>query len=222
MGNSPKRPLNDRQLKFINEYLKDRSPAKAAIRAGYKPKNADVTASDLLNHPRVRAEIDKFIRIEREKTGVSVERILNNLKRIAEADLRQAFHADGTLKPIHEIPSDVALAMSSIESDDILMPNGRKVGVTRKIKFWDKTKALELLGKHIAMFTDNVRHSSDEALIELLGLVTLAIKQRVPNMCPNCRTELKIRGALAKEFSDYGTRLAIGNNGGARLLDPAA
>ena len=34
-----------------------------------------------------------------------------------------------------------------------------KVGVTRKVKFWDKPRALELLGKYLKMFTDKFEHT---------------------------------------------------------------
>lgn len=208
MGHSRNRPLTGKQQRFVTEYMVDRAPKAAAIRAGYAPKNADVAAARMLALPSIRGEVDKLVRIERERTGVSVERILKNIQRIAEADLRLAFFPDGTLKPIHDIPADVALAMSSIETDDIIMPNGRKVGLTRKIKFWDKTKALELLGKHLAMFTDNVRHTADDALRELLVLVTVAIKQKVPVRCTSCKKELKIRDDLAREFETIGKRMA--------------
>ena len=90
----------------------------------------------------VRAAVDTELAKIQEKAGVTQERILNALLNIAEHDPRKLFNKDGTLKEIHELPDDVALTIASIESDDVK-------GHVKKMKFWDKTKALELLGKHL-------------------------------------------------------------------------
>lgn len=97
----------------------------------------------------------------------TVQRIIKEFKRLAFVDIRTIYDDDGSLKPIKEWPSEVAAAISSIESDELFSGSGGdkiQVGVTKKVKLESKLKALELLGKNLNMFVD--RH-------EVSGKVTL-------------------------------------------------
>ncbi len=69
------------------------------------------------------------------------------------------FEDDGTLKPLSEIPIDVRKALASLETEGIFLGSGadrEKVGQTRKLKFPDRLKTLELIGRHLGMFVDRV------------------------------------------------------------------
>jgi hypothetical protein len=37
------------------------------------------------------------------------------------------------------------------------------------VRFWDNTKALDLLGKHLKLFTDKVKHSASKSFDELIA-----------------------------------------------------
>lgn len=141
------KPLSPKERRFVAEFLKDQNAKQAAIRAGYSPKTSETQGPRLYRKVQVRAAIDTELAKIQEKAGVTQERILNALLNIAEIDPRKLFHRDGTLKKIHELPDDVALTIASIESDELK-------GHLKKIKFWDKPKALELLGRHLKMFVD--------------------------------------------------------------------
>lgn len=141
------KPLSPKQRRFIAEYLKDQNGTQAAIRAGYSKKTAQEQSSDLLSKPIIRAAVDTELAKIQDKAGVTQERILIALLNIAELDPRKLFNKDGTIKDVHDIPEDVAATIVSIESDD-------KEGSVRKLRFCDKVRALELLGKHLKMFTD--------------------------------------------------------------------
>lgn len=78
------------------------------------------------------------------------ERCLQELRAIATVDIRQAYNEDGTLKNVRDMPSEVAAALSSVESDELFEGNGAEreiIGHTKKVKFWDKAKAIELFMK---------------------------------------------------------------------------
>jgi len=133
--------------RFVAEYLKDQNGTQAAIRAGYSKKTANEQAAQLLAKLSVREAVDAELAKIQEKAGLTQERVLNALLKVAEIDPRMLFDKDGTLLPIHKIPADVAATIAAIESDD-------KDGSIKKVKFWDKVRALELLGKHLKMFTE--------------------------------------------------------------------
>lgn len=79
-----------RQIRFIEEYLVDLNATQAAVRAGYNLKSAGKSASENLKKPAVRARIDKAMADLSRRTGVSQERVIAELSRVAFAEFDQA------------------------------------------------------------------------------------------------------------------------------------
>jgi phage terminase small subunit len=159
--------LSAKQRKFVAEYLKDGNGTQAAIRAGYSAHTANEQASALLAKPSIRAAVEGRL----EKVEVRSDDVLRELKRIAYLDLTHAYKQDGSLKLVHEIPEDTRRALVGIEVDEIWDGYGEdrtQIGVTKKVKFADKIRALELLGKHLELFTEKVKHSADSSFAEML------------------------------------------------------
>ena len=80
-----------------------------------------------------------------EETAISAEEVLQQLRAIALADVTGAMTVqDGnlTVRDTDSLPPELRLAVSSVE----------KSAGGLKVKFYDKLKALELLGKHLGIF----------------------------------------------------------------------
>ena len=70
-------PLTPKQARFVNEYSRDHNGSAAAIRAGYAPSSAGVTACRLLKKANVEAAIAANER-DVEITGrMSRQRVMN-------------------------------------------------------------------------------------------------------------------------------------------------
>lgn len=84
------------------------------------------------------------------------QRVLLELKQLSFADRRQLFNEDGSIKDISEIPDDLAAAIAGIDIEECVEDDDGNVikGRVRKMKLADKLKSIELLGKHLKMFTD--------------------------------------------------------------------
>ncbi len=80
--------LTVKQQLFIREYLVDNNWGKAAIRAWYSKSGADVTASNLLRNTKIKQAIDKQLEKNYNKVDISAERVLNNIKELAEKCLQ--------------------------------------------------------------------------------------------------------------------------------------
>ncbi len=65
--------MNPKRQRFCEEYAIDLNGAQAAIRAGYAPGSAKVTASRLLTDVNVRERVDQLIVEHRERIEVSVD-----------------------------------------------------------------------------------------------------------------------------------------------------
>lgn len=81
--------LNDKQFRFVMEYLIDSNGKQAAIRAGYSPKTAEVQASRLLSNAKVKAAVAEGQQYFQEKSETEAEWIRRRLKE--EADDRSEF-----------------------------------------------------------------------------------------------------------------------------------
>lgn len=86
---SSKGDLNDKQLRFVMEYLTDSNGKQAAIRAGYSPKTAEVQASRLLSIAKVKAAVAEGQKFISEKTETEAEYVRRRLKE--EADDRSVY-----------------------------------------------------------------------------------------------------------------------------------
>lgn len=155
--------LNPKQQRFVAEYLRDSNATQAAIRAGYTAKNADVVGPRLLGKVGIR----EAIAAANKKAGITPELVLGELLRIARVDVRDAFEDDGRLKKLSEMSEDTRRAISGIDIEDATT----KRGAIHKLRFWDKPRALELLGKNLKLWTDKVEHSgATEVHISINGI----------------------------------------------------
>ncbi len=166
------RALTPKQQAFAREYLIDLNATKAAIRAGYSAKNADKIGSELLGKTRVKAEIQAAMDKRAEKVELTSERVLTEIGKLAFADIRKVFDERGNLLPVHMLPDEIAASVSSIEVVTKNIPGSEPAEVEHvsKIKFWDKRGSLELLGKHLKLFTDKIEvEVGDELAARLKG-----------------------------------------------------
>lgn len=154
----PETPLTKRQEEFCRQYMIDLNGTQAAIRAGYSKKGAHVQAAQLLSNPKVRSFANTLKAERAERTEITSDRVLMEIGRLAFADIRRVFTEDGKLLPVHLLPSEVAASISAIEVVTSKVPGGEPGDVehTAKIKFWDKRGSLELLGRHLKLFTDKI------------------------------------------------------------------
>lgn len=146
--------MTDQQRIFCEEYLIDLNAYQAALRAGYRAATArrasEWIQSEHPSKPQLRALIDAELAQRSKRTGINADRVLLELARIAFADPLEIFDPR-TGKLREEITRDDRAAIAGYrkkEGDD---------WVEREVKLADKTRALELLGKHLGMWTENVR-----------------------------------------------------------------
>jgi len=152
------RALTPKQKLFVKEYLVDLNATQAAIRAGYSEKRAQEIGYQLLQKTTVSNSIQKALARREKRTEVTSDMVVRELARIAFSDTRKLFNEDGSMKLPHEMDDDTAAALAGVDTFEE-SDRGTIIGYTRKVKRWDKTRALELLGKHLGMFPDKKEFS---------------------------------------------------------------
>jgi phage terminase small subunit len=145
--------LTPKQQRFAEEYLVDLCGTQAAIRAGYSPHTANEQSVRLLATISIKAAIDKALAERSKRTGINADRVITELAKIAFVNLPDMINMkEVTLKP--ECKSEDTAAIVSVKVKTV--STGDADIVEREIKTADKIRALEMLGKHLGMFKDNV------------------------------------------------------------------
>lgn len=152
--------MTPKQSRFVAEYLIDGNATQAAIRAGYSAKTAYSIGEENLRKPEiaaaVKAEHEKLL----AKTGITAERVLQEMGRLAFSDVSRLFTADGALKPLSQLTPEDSACIAGLE---VIIKNAEAgdghTDKVHKIKVWDKSKNLEMLAKHLGLFVEKVEHS---------------------------------------------------------------
>lgn len=126
--------LNQKQIRFVDEYLIDLNATQAAIRCGYSEKTAAQQASRLLANPAIQEAISKKQKRIEQKAQVTHEWVINNLKKVFERCMQEEAVTD---------------------------KDGNFEGVF-KFEHTGANRALELIGKHIGMFKERVEHTGKD------------------------------------------------------------
>ncbi|MGN0464913.1 MAG: terminase small subunit [Lachnospiraceae bacterium] len=160
--------LTDKQQRFVEEYLIDLNATQAAIRAGYKVNNAKQIGSELLD--KTRPFIESAIAERSRRTGITQDRVLNELAKIAFANAKDV--VDFKTAAVREDASEEDLAC--IQSVKVKTQESAKGTLEeRQVSLYDKKAALELLGKHLGLFKDKIEVSAlTEEKTKLDDLIT--------------------------------------------------
>lgn len=182
--------LTPKQKRFCEEYLIDLNATQAAIRAGYSPKTAEQTASRLLRNVKVQEYIAKRQKELSRSTEITQERVIKELALIAFSNNADYAHvvekkmqveAGGALVDVLDKDGKPVMyrTVEPVLTEELTEEQKRALAVIKKgrdgleVKSCDKVKALELLGKHLGIFTDkieaNVNDTTRSELQELLA-----------------------------------------------------
>lgn len=140
--------LTDKQEMFCREYLVDLNATQAAIRAGYSDKTARSQANRMLTNVDIEKRIQELMSSRSEQLKVDADYVLKRLVEIDQMDVADILLSNGEIKPIKDWPKVWRITLSGIDVTEVA---GDAAGLLKKIKWPDKMKNLELLGKHISV-----------------------------------------------------------------------
>ena len=144
--------LKGKQARFVEEYLKDLNATQAAIRAEYSVKTAYSQGQRLLKKVEVQKAIEEANKARSERTKIDSDYVLHRLAEIDRMDVLDILHDDGSLRAVRDWPPiwrqyiggmDVLTSITRV-NDETEIEN-----ILKKIKWPDKLKNLDLIGKHV-------------------------------------------------------------------------
>lgn len=142
--------LTDKQESFVAEYLIDLNATQAYMRSKYSCKSEKTAGAEgfkLLKKPEIQKAISEGKEKRLERTKVDADYVLKSLVEIDEMDVIDILDNTGNMLPIRDWPKAWRRTISGLDIQEIM--SGDVETVLRKIKWPDKVKNLELLGKHI-------------------------------------------------------------------------
>jgi len=161
--------LNQRQEMFCREYIKDLNGTQAAIRAGYSEKTAASIGQENLIKPEIQAEIQKLMDVRSNKVEVTADRVLQELKVMAFYDA-----ADIAGVPMN-CPADIVKLPEDVRR--CIIGWGWDKAGNFTLKLASKTQQLELIGRHLKMFTDKTEHTGMDGSPLIAGATILSPEQ---------------------------------------------
>lgn len=159
MAGKPKGGLTAKQKVFVEEFLKDLNQTQAAIRAGYSKRSAKDMGCQLMENGEIREAIDAALKARSQRTEITVDYVLENLTEVVERCMQRA-------------PVMVRRGQQMVQLVD---EEGRNVW---RFDANGTNKALELLGKHLGMFTEKIALVDEDRPLEEMSDAELLKKLR--------------------------------------------
>lgn len=141
--------LTPRQSRFVDEYLLEPNATQAAIKAGYSKNGASAAAARLLANVKVQQVLQERMDDRAQRTQVDADYVLHRLHSIDQLDIIDILDDAGNVRPVKEWPKVWRQSITAADLHE--MQTGDVMTVVRKIKWPDKLKTLELIGKHVSV-----------------------------------------------------------------------
>lgn len=176
------KPLTAMQEAYCQSYIKTPdNQTQAAIDAGFSPNTAAVKASNMMRDERIQKRIAELMEERNKRNRVSADYVLMRLVEIDQMDVLDILNDDGGMKPIAEWPKVWRTSLSAMDiatikttQASLQKENGEAdlsvedvEHILKKVKWPDKVKNLELIGKHVDVNAFKER-------LEVSGTVTIA------------------------------------------------
>ena len=168
--------ITEKQKRFADEWLVDLNGTRAykvAYPSVKKDETAKAAASRLLTNVNVKAYIQERQKEREKRTEITRDRVLHELALIAFAKASDyarvvekdaMVEVDGNMVPVLDEDGNQVKyrTVEPILTDELTEDQKKAIAVIKKgrdgfeIKPYSKIQALELLGKHLGMFTEKV------------------------------------------------------------------
>ena len=170
--------LDARERRFVAEYLIDLDPQRAAISAGYSKTVAKARSYEWVGNgrrkPHVFNAVQKAAKKRADKFEIAADRVLGEIAKLAFSNIGDFLHIENgdVYVDLSKMTADQSAALSEVVVDRHIYRgrrgrngNGDEIRRTR-VRLVDKTRALELLGKHLRLFTEVLHHTGTVSLSE--------------------------------------------------------
>lgn len=201
--------LTAKEARFVDEYLIDLDPKRAALKAGYSPSIAASKAYQWVSNGKVKplvfAAVEAAMAKRSARTEITQDKVLRELAKIGFTDLSAVvswgakeiavgYDDEGNQLPPAQLGDavlvrhELAPFVEAVPSEELAVEARAavaEVALTKdgiRIKMHDKRAALQDIGRHLGMFKDKVEHSGPNGEPIQTEAVTRSHKDRAKAM----------------------------------------
>ena len=161
--------LTEKQRLFCLEYIKDFNATRAYIASGYSASGAAVSGSKLLTNTKIQQELAGAIEKTFKGVGLEADRVIQEIMKMAFFNAKDLYDEDGNLKNIHDMPDEVTCCIAGIEVDTAKILRDQdgtpeEIHQLKKVKLWNKDKALETLCKYLGILIERREVKTDTTI----------------------------------------------------------
>ena len=166
--------LTAKQEIFCKEYLIDLNGTQAAIRAGYSEKTARQIAEQNLSKLDIQNRVSELKQSRNAQLDVDGTYVLKRLIEWDQLDVLDILTDTGGFNPISEWPKVWRTSISAMDVSTLMKQEEDIETRIMKVKWPDKVKNLELIGKHVDVqaFKDKVDLSSEDGTMSPKSTLT--------------------------------------------------
>ena len=159
--------LSAKEQKFVDEYLRDLDPVRAAMEAGYAENTARVKSFGWVSKPEDKPAVYHAIlkaKEERsERVKIDSDEVLRHALELSIYDVRGLFDATGEPLPPHQLPERLARVVQGVE---------KRADGTFHYRLPDRNAATERLIKHLGLYERDNDQSKAQSLIDVLNAIS--------------------------------------------------
>jgi len=142
-----------------------------------KPNTVDRRASELHQKPHIQARINELMAEREQRLQIDADYVLRRLVEIDQMDVLDILKEDGALKPISEWPKCWRTTLSGLDINTTITNYDETTteNILKKIKWPDKVRNLELIGKHVRVgaFKEQLDHTSSDGSMTPKGTINI-------------------------------------------------
>ena len=142
-----------------------------------KPNTVDRRASELHQKPHIQARINELMAEREQRLQIDADYVLRRLVEIDQMDVLDILKEDGALKPISEWPKCWRTTLSGLDINTTITNYDETTteNILKKIKWPDKVRNLELIGKHVRVgaFKEQLDHTSSDGSMTPKGAINI-------------------------------------------------
>lgn len=143
------------------------------------------SASRVMNRTHVQERIADLRAQLAEKAVIDKAYVLSRLVEIDQMDAIDILNDDGTIKPVRDWPKVWRQYLSGMDVAELSSGGDNASAVMKKIKWPDKVKNLELIGKAVGAFVEKVEHSSPDGTMTPQATIIISdeeLKQKLTEL----------------------------------------
>jgi len=164
--------LTPKQEMFCQEYLIDLNATQSAIRAGYSKKTAKEISCENLTKPNIQERISELKANRSNSIALDAKYVLNRLIEIDSLDVLDILDNTGNVRAIKDWPKAWRISISGLDVQDMM--SGDTESIIKKIKWPDKLRNLELLGKHVDIKAWDGEQTKDNSPIQKVQIEVIS------------------------------------------------